>query len=146
MVSVVEGESDTMREGVVWASCSATTCEREHASTNASERNALRDETIFVELLDQRGARNAEAARGLALVLARGLELLGDDRALERLDAPPQRVRRAGIARGIEDGRGATFERMKEGEGELVVRRDGEEARDRVLHLAHVARPGLLSK
>ena len=57
------------------------------------------DEPVLVQLLDERGARDAEASRGLALVVSGRLERLGDERPLERLDARAQRVARAGIAR-----------------------------------------------
>ena len=62
-------------------------------------RSSAIEERVLVELLDERRARDAEAARGLALVLARRLELGGDDRALEALDARAQRMARARIAR-----------------------------------------------
>src|SRR4051812_28805030 len=55
-------------------------------------------QTVLVQLLDERRSRDAEAAGGLALVLLRGGEALGDDRALEGLDPRAQRVIRPRIA------------------------------------------------
>ena len=91
-----------------------------------------------MELLDERGTRDAETARGLALVLARGLELGADDRALERLDAGAERMARARIARraralGGRDGALAESRANATGERETVVGRQREEPRDRVL-------------
>ena len=83
-------------------------------------------------------------AVSLWFLLAR-LELLGDDRPFEGLDARAQRMAGAGIAgrslRGLRRSR--LGERPPEGEGDAFVGGEREEAGDGVLEVAHVARPGV---
>src|SRR5882672_6410618 len=112
MVSVVDGESDTTRDAREVGAGGAFRPHAVKARTTASavasaEMIVLRtrtvrrlslDQGVLVQLLDQRRPRHAQPAGRLALVLARGIELLRDDRALERLDPRAQRMARSGIA------------------------------------------------
>ena len=78
------------REGLTGASRPRATAPRQARAAPAGVSSP--DEPVLVQLLDERRPRHAEPSRGLALVVARRLEGLGDERALEGLDARAQRV------------------------------------------------------
>src|SRR5258708_34666710 len=88
-----------------------TSKKRGRFATDSCEADSLRalgsvapDEAVFVQFLDERGARDSQPARRFALVFAGGIELGGDDASLERLDPRAQGMARPGVARG--DGPG----------------------------------------
>src|SRR5450759_5022510 len=100
-----ERSSETERsEGLAWVACRPraagtpptpnlrsvpSRCSSpDRAPARPTAMTSSPDEAVFVELFDEGGSRDAQPPRRLALVSTCRLKGLGDERALERLDAP----------------------------------------------------------